>query len=213
MATAVSPSEGITAGQIGKIQELVSARLRKSGLLSEPVHQALEKSGDAIAEEMVAVVRKHAEATMFLVPRGTHEVTLVESHDPDKCFRTREGLWVYDGFRNLVVAKAKPSKAGETHKVVRAELMQDLTDEKIETSLGGEHFFEETALCAIITDLIDKQPEGKEGVLLNNGYANLFYTVCVVSVRWVSGYRRWDVRTWHRDGRRWLAGDRVFSRN
>ncbi len=41
----MSPSEGITAGQIGKLQELLGAALRKSGFRSEPVQQVLQGDG------------------------------------------------------------------------------------------------------------------------------------------------------------------------
>ena len=50
MTKIMTPSEGITAGQIGKIQELLGASLRKSGLQSEPVQQALENGSSMVSE-------------------------------------------------------------------------------------------------------------------------------------------------------------------
>ena len=186
----------------------------------------LGDEGDVVEAELKKFVTKRPcwipskdpvraqEAMIFLVPCGTHTVTLTARHDPDAFYKTHEGLWVYDGFRNLIVAKAKPCAAGMAYNVAALELTHDLTDAEIETSLGGGHPFDETEVCAIIAVLIENQPKGKGDVLINNGYANLFYTSsCVVSVRWHAGNRSWHVGTWRRDDHRWNAGDRVFSRN
>ena len=70
MTQVMTPSsDSITAGQIGKFQELLGARLRKSGLLSEPVQQVLANQGDAIADEMVAAVRKRVETISGMIVR------------------------------------------------------------------------------------------------------------------------------------------------
>jgi hypothetical protein len=70
MATAVSPSkESITAGQIGKVQELLGAALRKSGFQSEPTQQVLESRGDQLAAKLVGVVREFVEAVSILIVR------------------------------------------------------------------------------------------------------------------------------------------------
>ncbi|HEY4509664.1 MAG TPA: hypothetical protein VJC15_01610, partial [Candidatus Paceibacterota bacterium] len=57
----MTPSN-ITQGQIGKLCDLLTAALRKSGLPSEPVQQVIESQGDTLVAEMVATVRKRAEA-------------------------------------------------------------------------------------------------------------------------------------------------------
>lgn len=64
----MSPST-ITAGQIGKIQELLSAGLRKSELQSEPVQQVIETQGEPLVEELVAVIRKRVEAIAKTIRR------------------------------------------------------------------------------------------------------------------------------------------------
>ena len=71
MAKAVTPSEStsITAGQIGKVQELLGAALRKSGLLSNPTQQVLEHQGDELAREFVAVLRMRVEAVSNVITR------------------------------------------------------------------------------------------------------------------------------------------------
>lgn len=64
----MTPS-AITAGQIGKIQELLGARLRKSGLPGESVQQVLASQGDAVAEEMLAAIRTRVEAISNMIVR------------------------------------------------------------------------------------------------------------------------------------------------
>ena len=70
MTKVVSPSaSSITPGQVGKLQELLGAALRKSGLQSEPTQQVLERDGGALADEFVASVRKRVEAVSNLITR------------------------------------------------------------------------------------------------------------------------------------------------
>ncbi len=76
MAETMTPSKGITDGQIGKIKELLDPALRKSGLQNEPVQQVLktpEQSGPMIAE-LVAVVRKYVEAVSSMIVRIVEKV-------------------------------------------------------------------------------------------------------------------------------------------
>ena len=70
MKNIMTPSE-ITSGEIGKIQELLGAALRKSGLQNEPTQQVLKskvQSGQMIAE-LVGVVRKYVEAVSAFIIR------------------------------------------------------------------------------------------------------------------------------------------------
>jgi len=68
-----------------------------------------------------------------------------------------------------------------------------------------------------IAGLIEAQPGGKSGFLLNNGRANIFYVeskygeVFAVFVHWFSVYRRWHVADWKLDGGgEWGAGCQIF---
>ena len=127
----------------------------------------------------------------------------------DTFFSTRRGLRVSDDFRRLVLAKARPSEAVE---MAHFNLLRDMTDAEIEKKLGENRIWEESALCATLKKYIRAQWNGKSGKLLNNGYANLFYTsFCVVSVGWRAGSREGYVHTWQRGGVEWGAGRRAFS--
>lgn len=104
---------------------------------------------------------------------------------------------------------------GETHlrygKLLRAEV-----DRPIIVELGGEAKAE-TSLAEIFC-LMEMQKNGEKGVLLANGYANIFY------VRDIKGVLRAVFVYWLDDGwclgarsaefpYRWLGGNQVFSRN
>ena len=127
-------------------------------------------------------------------------------------FQTREGLWVSDSFRNLVVAKTLPSTENWSVATKSKILDRNMTDEKIEEMLGDEHIFDEGVLCDTLAGMIQKQWGGKSGKLLNSGHPNIFYLgSCVVFVRWYADRAEWRVRAWGRGGLEWRAGDQVFS--
>jgi hypothetical protein len=149
---------------------------------------------------------------MLLAPKGTTTITLAEPHDPDAFYRTGSGLYVRANFRSKVVSLAKPSQAGATYKVAKADLTRHLADREIEGALPENHLFDETELCAIIAGLILRQSPVFEGELLNDGNPNLFYTrASVAAVHRSIGGRRWRLSAWKRDFMRWDAGSQTFS--
>jgi len=100
------------------------------------------------------------------------------------------------------------------------KLRQSSVDGPIITELGGEAKAETT--LSEMFSLMEKQKHGEDGVLLNNGWANIFYikddagVLRVVSVRrdvdgWVDG---WYVHAYSVEGPGgWRGGSQVFSRN
>ena len=96
------------------------------------------------------------------------------------------------------------------------KLRQSSVDGPIIAELGGEAKAETT--LSEMFSLMEKQKHGEDGVLLNNGWANIFYikgsagVLRAVAVYWDDG--RWRVcarSVGHSNG--WLGGDLVFSRN
>jgi hypothetical protein len=96
------------------------------------------------------------------------------------------------------------------------KLRQSSVDGPIITELGGEAKAETT--LSEMFSLMEKQGKGEDGVLLNNGYANIFY------IKDSAGVLRtvivdWDVGGWSVGAdsvghpRRWGVGRQVFSRN
>ncbi len=97
-----------------------------------------------------------------------------------------------------------------------AKLRKASVDGPIITELGGEAKAE-TTLSEVLS-LMEKQKNGEEGVLLNNGYANVFYikdsagVLRAVIVRWLDD--GWFVYADSVvDPVRWSGGYLVFSRN
>lgn len=96
------------------------------------------------------------------------------------------------------------------------KLRKSSVDGPIITELGGEEK-SETTLTEMFS-LMEKQKNGEDGVLLNNGYANIFYirdqngVLRAVFVRW--GDDGWGVGAYSvGNPSRWRVGRQVFSRN
>lgn len=137
-------------------------------------------------------------------------VVIAEKFVPSEFFKDRKGLFVGYGFQENILSKAGQTEEKAQFTIASFDLKENASDKKIEESLPEKHIFSETDVCAIVAALIEKQPKGEEGVLLNSGYANFFYTPSlVVDVRWLDG--RWYVRGWYRGDRGWDAGRRAFS--
>lgn len=146
-------------------------------------------------------------------------VSAVRMFNPHTYFKTREGLWVSDGFTSRVLVKQPTTMSycgldgATSHTLARSMADQQTIDEM----LGGmdevrSHAFTLDQIAA----KIDIQPNGEDGELLNNGYANIFYVLVdgvlfAVYVSWDSDNRKWRVRGWHLgEYGKWYAGDRVF---
>lgn len=96
------------------------------------------------------------------------------------------------------------------------KLRQSSVDGPIIAELGGAEK-SETTLSEMFA-LMEKQGKGEDGVLLNNGYANIFYikdqngVLRAVYVYWDDD--GWDVRAYSAENPyRWYDGSQVFSRN
>lgn len=99
----------------------------------------------------------------------------VESHDPAAFYQTRKGLYVWPEFVSRVLASAKPVTNLDPLSLSSYDLTERMYDTAIKEELPENYVFEDSSeLCALIEQMISKQPNGEEGDLLNNGYANLF---------------------------------------
>lgn len=134
-----------------------------------------------------------------------------EKHFPKEFFQNRKGLYVWNSFFDNIVKNAKTTEANYDFGYLSSfDFKKYTTDEQTEKALPKKHIFSETEVCAVIANLIEKQPKGEEGVLQNNGYFNLFYTPShVVGVCWSGD--EWDVGGWSRDFLSWDEGRRIFS--
>ncbi|MDZ4284359.1 MAG: hypothetical protein U1A28_00865, partial [Patescibacteria group bacterium] len=98
----------------------------------------------------------------ILLSRSVLTVTLLERHEPDIFYRTREGLYVWSDFRDSVVVNASPTEAGTTFAISVADVRGAVMDWEIESVLSpsqstdGEyvHLFDETTVCGLIAALL-----------------------------------------------------------
>jgi len=138
----------------------------------------------------------------------------IKTFDPCVFYKMRDGLWIGDFFRDNVLAKAASVKKLPATTLKSLELTKNAYDRDITACLPQNYEFDISEALAHIAQMIELQPNGKEGDLLNNGYANLFYVPgCVVDVSWLADDRYWDVLAWERGDYCWSAGSRVFVRN
>lgn len=129
----MSPSEGITAGQVGKLQELLGAALRKSGLQNEPVQQVLQGAGKSLVTEIMAVVQKYVDAVSNLITR----TVLVD--------RTRTPQEVLDAtklvqYTDHKVVDSMPKGEGEMAEVVFLKLGHYISDDNLDKELDSLGF-------------------------------------------------------------------------
>ena len=141
--------------------------------------------------------------------------------DPHAFFQTREGcLYVWESYTNRILAAAKKTEALPAMEITSFDLIKNANDGEIRGELLKDHVFEDASeFCALLAGMIERQPNGKDGDLLNTGYVNIFYVrgvrggVFTVSVYWSADRRGWGVSAGPLGGDRWFAGYRVFSRN
>ncbi len=126
MAETMSPSELMTAGQIGKIQDLLGAGLRKAaGLQSEPTQQVIETQGGLLTDEFVAMVRRRVEAVSNLIVRRAKVNRNRTSQEAIDATNRRQ-------YTNREVVDAMPRGDGEEAEVVFFNLGRFVSDVDLE---------------------------------------------------------------------------------
>lgn len=138
--------------------------------------------------------------------------------DPKEFFKTREGLYVWNDFTRRILPVTKEIESLPEMKITSFDLIEPAIDVQVQYELPESHVFKDAdVFCACIVGLLEKQKNGEGGVLLNNGFANIFYVVgkdsevFPVGVRWYSDFRRWDVRAYRLGDNQWRVGNRAFS--
>lgn len=112
MTQVVTPSN-ITSGQIGKLQELLGAALRKSGLPSEPVQHVIEGHGDTLVTEMVTAIRKRVEAMSNIIVRRVKVDRIRTPHEALKA--TGRNLYVTDSVVKTMPIRPSPTSVQTAH--------------------------------------------------------------------------------------------------
>ena len=113
MTQIMSPSETlVTAAQIGKIQDLLAAGLRKAGLQSKPTQVVIEQQTKSLVDDLVAAVRVRVEAVSKMIIRIVEKVN-----------RTKQPQEVLDAtgrkqYTNAEVVKSIPHGTGDGAEVI-----------------------------------------------------------------------------------------------
>jgi hypothetical protein len=204
--TAFSP------GQMAELNSSVSGAVaialpKVAAKFGDPktVLAGIKDKTEILAGRLEAAIEEVVKSMMALIRRPQRSITISERRDPDAYYHTRSGLYVWDDFRSRVVAKAKPVEAGTVFKVNEDELGENMTDEQIENGLPKNHLFDESAVGALVAEMIETGQLNKECFYL------LYIPSCVVGVDWSSDDAEWSVNAWGRGGSRWSAGCRVLS--
>jgi len=195
-----------------QVQSLLS-----SGLLADLRDGNIARVDRNAFREMVGLVPFNLP---LLVPIEQVPVGPLAGGPTRKYYTTKKGLYIWGTFVDWVLpAVGDTVSLTERIDLPSFRLTEPANDATIRENLPESHVFEADELCVILAHLIDCQPNGKEGVLNTNGYANLFYfegkdgEVYVVLVYWNAGYREWYVDAWSLDDFTWGAEYRIPSRN
>jgi len=173
---------------------------------------ALLASGAAelVMKPIVKAVQK------FLKSLGTVTVNVTEAVNASEFFKTRDGLCVEELPFSRFISDARAG-TGPVH-LSKHRLNNELLDSEIQTELPRTHAFLAGEFCQILATMLTKQWGGKNGYLINDGKANIFYVwdkhemkEFAVYVNWNSVSRDWHVSVWGLVGHRWDAGLVVFS--
>ncbi len=175
-----------------------------------------------LAGELNVVPAKPADPKKLLELMTTVSVAACEKFVAKEHFKVDIGrkakvkiAFLWDNFCKHFLPKTEEGVlAGEikVHKLLRSSL-----DAPIMTELGDPTSYSTT--LADMWALLEKQPNGEEGVLLVNGYANIFYihdtegNLWAVYANWYAGYGGWNVEANSVEGPlRWHDGVQVLSR-
>jgi len=170
----------------------------------------------AMAEERVRVVPMIIDFLgTFLIPATTSEFIIREKFVIDTSCKAEVKIsFLGDNFKGWFLDKREKSIVEQILKYSR--LLKCSTDRSIIADLGGEVKAEVT--LSELFYLMKIQGKGEEGILLTNGYANVFYvkdTACVlraVHVHWHGG--GWHVIADSVEAQDvWSEGRQVFSRS
>ncbi len=141
---------------------------------------------------------------------------------PKDSFFSKNGpvkLYFGDNFSNWILAAMPDVIPAFEGTLLKTRLTKYMYDSEILDELGHPEPFTISEFSAIVRELLQKQPNGEDGILLNNGYANIFFVqledarVVAVRVLWGSGRRAWSLIAPGLDDGRWSDGRCVFSRS
>ncbi len=175
-----------------------------------------------LAGELNVVPAKPADPKKLLEALTTVSVAACEKFVAKEHFKVDTGrkakvkiAFLWDNFSKHFLPKTEEGVLAGEIKVHK--LLQSSLDAPIMTELGDPTSYSTT--LADMWAMLEKQPNGEEGALLVNGYANIFYihdiegNLWAVSADWFADRGGWRVGAYsvERPGR-WVDGIQVLSR-
>ena len=208
------------AGLITGFWSVLEKERQKLGISDEDFHVAIKEESPLIkkfADMIAESCRPKLLELVGLVPilATTERFVAKDRFVLDKSDSAKVKIsYLGDNLKAWLLDKVEEPFGGST--LCTFKLRESSLDGPIIAELGGEAKAE-TTLSEIHT-LMAKQPNGEQGKLLINGYANIFYVrditgvLRAVSVYWYGD--GWDVYADSISGpSRWDDGFQVFSRN
>lgn len=194
------------------------------GLSDDEMHRLIEKkfkTASGLAQAMMELILEGGKEPNFKnLKLVSNEIEIkADSFSKNSFFGNDRPTKLYFGsnFENWILGAMPEEIPAFQDQLFQVQLGRAMNDAQILAELGDSKPFEISEFVAIIRELISKQLKGEAGVLLNNGYANIFYVrdqngvLRAVYVYWI------DVG-WYLNAssiespRRWDGGHQVFSR-
>lgn len=167
--------------------------------------------------KFVALLEKTDPETESITPSGPQ---LTEALQLREYFVNRPGLYIRPGFQALILnSDLKADQAQGIDKVCYVDVPHDMFDADILSRFIGNasHVAMNSFSLSQIAELIDLQKNGEAGLMLLNGYANIFCfqgadnKLLFVTLCWSSNYANWRIEAFDTDENgSWNEGCRVF---
>lgn len=202
----------ITASQMSEFWKLAA---NPDSHVNRGTFQAYLEGRNPFEEKSEKPLAKAVATALLALVTTVTLPAVTEPLDPQVEFK-KPHIHLWNDFEQRVLPALKPVASAPEAKIAVSRFTRAANDTGIRGKLPEYHLGE----WHDITSFIDRQKNGEDGVLLTNGWANIFYLIGVndevfaVSVRWSSVNRQWFVRAWHLDGHgRWDGDDQVLSRD
>lgn len=202
---------------------LVAVPQKWLGLLLDIVNKLMSNDGETFYRELAKFVRnwkmvaETAKDNLLSVISDNIVILATERFVAKDHFKKGNAgiYWIGDNFKEWFIDKMEDARSESF--ITSLKLLRNSRDIPIITELGGEEKCETT--LAEMFEMLKRQHDGREGDLLVNGYANIFYicdkddTLRAVYAFWDAGGGGWFVSAFLvEDPYGWDAGGQVVSR-
>ncbi|HLD86008.1 MAG TPA: hypothetical protein VJA28_00985 [Patescibacteria group bacterium] len=170
-------------------------KMEQAGLGSDEAQSVIESPDNKLAGQIVVNIRSDYLSNRLLEPVSSSNVPAIKEFVAKDYFKVGETdgvkiAYLDNDFIQNFLDKTEHNVQAASLKVFR--LKKDSFGRQIIIALGRKH---KTAL-AHLWELLKAQPKGEAGVLLTNGYANIFYIRNTDNILWAVRVR-WGGDGWY----------------